>query len=245
MKKIFLFLSFMLACAVFVNAQRPQKDSLSSLHHPMPPMHFQQQNHQPGFRGGFAFNRPGQFHGRQFQHKRAPFINYTKEQRAQLKTINEDYQKQLLQLQGNDAITLGEYKSKLADLRKEHKDKMQNILTDQQKQKLAEAKKKADINRQVMATARLERMKLTLGLNDEQVAKIKEQQKSLQTQMQSIRENNKLFPEQKRDEIKQLTLQHKDDLKSVLTDEQKKALDQKKAEFNNKFKTAPASWGRK
>lgn len=238
MKKVFLFLSFMLACTVLVNAQRPQRDSLSPLHHPMSPMHFQQQSHQPGFRGGMAMN-----HARQM-HKRVPFVNYTKEQRAQLKTINEDYQKQLLQLQSNDAITLGEYKSKLADLKKEHKDKMQNILTDQQKQKLAEAKKRGDINRQVMATARLERMKLTLGLNDDQVAKIKEQQKSLQTQMKSIRENNKLFPEQKRDEMKQLALQHKDDLKSVLTDEQKKTLDQKKAEFNNKFKNSP-SWGRK
>ena len=228
MKKTILLLPFMLVCAVLLNAQHLQKDSLPAMKHP--PMRFQQQNHRPDFRGGMAMN-----HARQM-HKRAPFINYTKEQRAQLKTINENYQKQLLELQSNNAIALGEYKSKVAQLKKDRKAQMQNLLTDAQKQKIAEAKKRADINRKVMATARLERMKLTLGLNDEQVAKIKEQRKTVQTQMKSIRENDMLLPEQKRNEMKQLVLQHKDDLKSVLTDDQKKMLEQKKHDFENRRK---------
>jgi hypothetical protein len=229
MKKIFLFLFFMPACAMLVNAQRAQKDSLAMKH---PPMYSWQQNRQPNFKRGIAAGRTNNF---AFAGRRsfANMPDFTKEQRAQLKTINNNYQKQLLQLQSNDAITLGEYKSKLADLKKERKDKIQNILTDQQKQKQAEAKKKAEINRQVAATARLERLKLTLNLNDEQVAKIKDQQQNLQSQIKSIRENDKIFSEQKRDELKQLAQQHKNDLTSVLTDEQKKIFEQNKQDFNN------------
>jgi hypothetical protein len=75
-------------------------------------------------------------------------------------------------------------------------------------------------------------------LNDEQVAKIKEQQKNLHEQLKTVRENEILFSQQKKEQIKQIKLQHQADIKSVLTADQQKTFEQQKHDFhfNNRQK---------
>jgi Spy/CpxP family protein refolding chaperone len=147
-------------------------------------------------------------------------LHFTPEQRKQMQEINKEYRKKQADLYKNDNLTLGQYKSQLLALRKEKKNKFQSLFTPEQKNKIADFKKKRAENAQVMAAAHLERMKINLKLSDQQAATIKSQQQKLREQMQSIRENDNLMREQKMEQIKALLAKQKDAIKSVLTPEQ-------------------------
>jgi hypothetical protein len=162
-------------------------------------------------------------------------VHLSKDQMAQMKTINENYHQRLLALQKNDNISLKEYKLKLAGLQKERKTKTQGIYTDEQKKQIAEQKKQMEINAQVRNAANLERMKLNLNLSDEQVAKIKSNQTALLNKMKTLHQNDALLPEQKKEEMKNLMQQQKESFKSVLTQEQQKKADSLRNNFKPNF----------
>jgi len=182
---------------------------------------------RPGFkaggfaRGGFDHNRFGR---RGFGHSMG--IRYTPEQRQQLTAINKEYRQKTADLYKKDNITLREYKTGLVALQKEKKSKMEALLTPQQKDQLATRRKRMSENMQVMAAARMERLKLRLSLSDDQVAKIKSGQESVHNQLKAIRENDNLLPQQKREQVKDLMSSNKDIVKSVLTPEQQTKFDE-------------------
>lgn len=147
-------------------------------------------------------------------------LHFTPDQRKQMQAINMDYRKKSSDLYKNDNLTLREYKSQLLALQKEKKNKLQGLLTPVQKTKVAEFKNKREENMQVMAAARLERMKINLKLSDQQATTIKSQQQNLRAQLQSIRENDNLMKDQKMEQIKTLIAKQKEAIKSVLTPEQ-------------------------
>jgi Spy/CpxP family protein refolding chaperone len=152
-------------------------------------------------------------------------LKLTDDQRQQLKKLNDSYHQQLAALQGNDKISLGDYKKQLAALHKSHEEQVQGVYTDEQKKQLAEFKNKRNINMQAAAAARLERLKLELNLTDEQVGKIKGQQEQMHSQLTALHENSALLPEQKREELKTLFAKEKDAFKTVLTPDQLSKLD--------------------
>lgn len=163
-------------------------------------------------------DRKGKFeHGKE---RFAQHLQLTEEQRKQGKAIRENASKQIATLYNNDKLSLGDFKKKKAAILKEQKEKMEGLLTTEQKTKLAEGKKRMADNMQVQAAARLERMKINLGLKDEQVAKIKTAQTQLREKMKALHEDESLLPEQKKAQMKALMDQQKESLKSVLTAEQ-------------------------
>jgi Spy/CpxP family protein refolding chaperone len=152
-------------------------------------------------------------------------IRYSPEQRKQMQAINMDFRKKSSDLYKNDNLKLGDYKAQLLALQKDKKSKLQNLLTPEQKTKIAEQKKKRDENMQVMAAARLERLKIKLNLTDQQEATIKSQEQNMRAQMRSIRENENLMAYQKREQVKWLAEKHKAEIKSILTPEQQTQFD--------------------
>jgi Spy/CpxP family protein refolding chaperone len=249
MKKIFAILS--LVCFAFaVNAQtsNPDNNSSDTTHR-----HFANRNwhrngndssHRKNFnrddRGEAMNNRfrdRGDYRGRGGDDKFHSFgrrgdwggershIRYSPEQRKQVMAINMDFKKKSTDLYKNDNLKLGEYKAQLLALQKDKKSKLQNLLTPEQKTKIAEQKKKRDENMQVMAAARLERMKIKLNLTDQQEATIKSKEQNLRTQMRAIRENDNLMAYQKMEQMKSLAEKHKAEIKSVLTPEQQTQFD--------------------
>ena len=245
MKRILLFALSIGLWMGFVNAQEAQNNNAQNFHRQSRDSSFNR--HSKDFKPGAPGNqmrRPenGQFAQRfnKLQQRRAGMMAHLRlspEQLKQSKAINEDYRNQVADLQKKDKISLGEYKSQLAALHKDHKAKLQGILTDEQKNKIAEAKKNAEINAKVMGVARMERLKLTLGLSDDQVAKIKSNQEALHNKIKTIHENEALLPEQKKEQMKSLMEQRKDIVKSVLTPEQQTKADSlRKNMMNNKWK---------
>ena len=147
-------------------------------------------------------------------------IHYTADQRKQVMAINKDYQQKRADLFKQDNITLKQYKANLLALDKEKKDKMEALLTPQQKSEMASRKKKMDENRQVMEAGRLERLRLELNLTDDQVAQIKTGQLNLRNQMQAIHSNDNLLPEEKHQQVKALMTTRNDTYKTILTPDQ-------------------------
>jgi Spy/CpxP family protein refolding chaperone len=169
---------------------------------------------QQGPRGMYAngHRRPG-FGG-------MPPVKYTPEQRKQMTAINSDYRSRQADLYKQDNLTLGAYKAQLVSLQKDRKSKLKALITPEQQQQITDWKQRNAENQQVMEAARLERMKIRLQLSDDQAAKIKAQDLAFRSQVQSIRENDDLLPEQKRDQLSALFSRQKEALASILTPDQ-------------------------
>jgi hypothetical protein len=161
-------------------------------------------------------------------------VRYTPDQRKQIQGIDADYRKKREDLYKQDNLTLGAYKSQLVALDKDRKSKMQGLLTDDQKKQIVASKQRASDNAQVMAAARLERMKINLQLTDDQASKIKSQGEAFRAQAQAIRDNDNLLPDQKREQMKALFDKQKADFASVLTPDQQAKLKDMHSHFGGR-----------
>ena len=190
--------------------------------------HRQGMHHRWGPRNGsdMAWGQGGFGHGRGFERGggfdrgRGAGIRYTPEQRKQVAEINKDYHQRSADLFKKDNSTLREYKAGLLALQKEKKSKLEALLTQKQKDERTARLRKMAEDRQVMAAARMERLKLHLGLSDDQVAKIKAGQEDLRNQAKAIHENDSLLPGEKMEQMKTLMAKRNDTFKAVLTPEQ-------------------------
>src|SRR5688500_2219562 len=64
-------------------------------------------------------------------------LNFSEEQKSQLKAINEDFKKQMEELkQSESKMTVSEWKSKRQELASAHRAKVQSILTPEQKSQM-------------------------------------------------------------------------------------------------------------
>lgn len=158
--------------------------------------------------------------------KKTHHIGLNDEQKKQALTINKSYHEKVEKLKSNDKITMGEYKKQMAGLQKDRKNQMDALLTVEQKNKIAEAKKRSDENRQVHAAAQLERMKIRLELKDEQVTKVKSVHEQMAVKAKVIRENDQLTKEDKKAKMKQLGKDRKDAINAILTPQQQEKMKQ-------------------
>jgi ribosomal protein L15 len=179
---------------------------------------------QRGFHRGQRGFRRHDGHGG-FGHE--GFAHFTPEQRKQLMAINKDYRQKREDLYKQDNITLKQYKAGLIALDKDKKAKTQALITPQQKTEMAMRRNRMEENRQVMAAARLERLRLDLQLTDDQVAQIKTGQQNLRNQAQAIHENDNLLPQEKREQMKTLMTTRNDNMKMILTPDQYTKFQQK------------------
>jgi hypothetical protein len=168
--------------------------------------------------GGFRDGRGGNGQGWGWAHRGG--IRYTPDQRKQLIAINKEYNQKSVALFAQDNITLKQYKAGLIALEKDKKTKLATLLTPQQKNEMAERRKRMTENAQVMEVARLERLRLHLNLTDDQVAKLKAGQETIRNQAKVIHENDNLLPQEKREQMKAIFAKRNDTYKSVLTPEQ-------------------------
>jgi len=151
-------------------------------------------------------------------------LNLTDSQKEQFKTQNEAFRKQMAELKKNENITVKEWKSRMENLRKDHKAKMENIFTAEQKAKLEKMKEEKKAMHEVDAKARLEKMKIHLGLTDDQAAKLSKNRTEMAEKMKAIRENKSITEEKKREEMKELAKKQQEAMKSILTEEQLKKM---------------------
>ena len=147
-------------------------------------------------------------------------LNFSEDQKKQLKEINADFQKQMADLKKNDNITVKEFNSRKEAIRKDHKQKMQSLLTAEQKSKLDKMKQDRMAKSKEMHARNIDKMKTQLNLSDDQVSKLKASHESFASKAKDIRSNQSLTQDQKKEQFKALAEQQKEETKSILTKEQ-------------------------
>lgn len=207
MKRTIVSLAVMVIAAISVNAQQPDKTI--------------NPEHQQHFR----------HHGHGMMAKK---LNFSDAQKQQLKTINSDYHNKMMELKKHDEITVKEYKSQMTALRKAHMAQIQALLTPAQKDELAKMKEKRMEMAKLNAGTRAEKMKIKLGLSDAQASQLKEARTDMVAKIKSIHTDNSLSQDQKREQIKSLVMQQKDQLKTILTPEQLEQLQQMRLQHHRR-----------
>jgi Spy/CpxP family protein refolding chaperone len=207
MKKIIISLSVVVLAALAVNAQQPDQ-----------PM---QQNHQRAF-------------GHHRHDMMAKNLHFSDQQKQQLKSIRSDYHKKLMDLKKNEDITVRESKTRLHALRKDYRSQLQAMLTPEQKNQVAKMKQERMQMAKIDANARAEKMKIKLGLSDTQASQLKDIRTGMRTKIKSIHADNSLSQEQKKEQVKALVLQQKDQLKTILTPDQLQQLQEMRGQHHRR-----------
>jgi Spy/CpxP family protein refolding chaperone len=162
-------------------------------------------------------------------------LKFSDDQKAKMKTIDEDYRNQMAELKKNDNITVKEWKSRMYSLRQDQRSKMQALLSPDQKSQIEKMKTDRQAMREVDAKARMEKMKIKLGLSDEQVVKMNNNRQAMKEKMKALHDNKSLDEGNKMEKMKELRKEQKENMKSILTDEQmKKFEDSRKQGYHKK-----------
>ena len=167
-------------------------------------------------------------------------LNLTDEQKTEVKSINEDFKQQMTDLKkSEDKITVTEWKSKMATIRKDHHEKMQKVLTDEQKTSLKKMMHERRGDMKKHGARRLEHMKKELNLTDDQVTALKKNHEDMGQKYKALREDKNLTEDQKKVELKKFKEQQHESLKSILTEEQLQKLDQQKKQHKHHRQQPP------
>jgi Spy/CpxP family protein refolding chaperone len=184
--------------------------------------------------GKEKFKDHGQHHDQ--KHWMAKDLNLSAEQKEQMKAIHEATKKQLMELNKDENITVKEFKTRKEAIHKEQKEKINNLLTTEQKAQIAKNKEAQKEKFETMRAKRLEEMKTKLNLSDEQVAQIKASQEAQRVKVEAIRDNEQLTKDEKMKQLSTLREDNKNELKKVLTEEQLQKLEQIRKERANRSK---------
>jgi Spy/CpxP family protein refolding chaperone len=163
-------------------------------------------------------------------------LNLSEAQKEQMKGINEDFKSQMQTLNKKENITVKEQRDQRSALAKTHREKIQNILTPDQKSQLAQMKEDAKKKQAEMAAKRMDKMKAELNLSDAQVASLKGKQEASKNKMQAIMKNEQLDRESKKEQMMAIRSDMKKNLDEVLTPEQKQKWEELKKEQHEKMK---------
>ncbi len=163
-------------------------------------------------------NRQSHLGGKNFKNH-----NLTDDQKAQIKTLNESFRQQMQDLNKNTNLSADELKDKRQALVKEHKEKVNAILTPGQRNQ-AHDMKHAKGNKAEKRNEKFEGRTKDLHLPHEQSTEMKNLNSALKNNIKSIRKNTALSHEEKKEQMKSLMKKHKNDMEALLTNEQKQQL---------------------
>ncbi len=226
MKKYLIALSAFTIIAVGANAQSPDNSAKASPDQQNTKMHPHGQGYKMNsHRGNFSMMKE---------------INLTDTQKQQAKSLNEEYNAKVKNLEKDENITLKDYRAKKASLEQERKSKFQALLTPEQKDKIAQAKEARSEKMKMMSQKRMDKMKTDLNLTDEQVAKIHEQRNASMEKMKAIRDNSSLSEDQKREQLRDLHKSMHESMNSILTADQIKKRDEMRNNRMNDWKNKRA-----
>ena len=156
-------------------------------------------------------------------------LNLTEAQKTQMKSINMDFRTQMQELKKQDNMTVKEFNARKEALQQDRKSKTMAILTDEQKNKMQAMKKDRQDKMKMMQTKHIERMQSQLNLTTDQSTKLKAKNDELNQKMDAIRNNSALPQDQKRTQMQQLRQERKAYMESILTEDQKKKMEEMKS----------------
>jgi hypothetical protein len=154
-------------------------------------------------------------------------LNLSEEQKAKFKSLNEDFRTQMDELKKKDDITVKEWRSRMENLRKDHREKISSLLTDNQKDQLKKSREARQLRQSDRRKEGFERMRTRLNLTDDQTSRLKQSHSEMAEKMKAIRENQSLTTDQKKEQVKELKKKNQENLKTILSEDQLKRLHEK------------------
>ncbi len=161
-------------------------------------------------------------------------LNLTDEQKVKMKSMNTDFRKKMEELRKQGNVTVKEYREKMETLRKDQQTKFQSILTPEQKSEMQKYKEARSAKVKEFGKKKQAKMKEKLDLTDEQVAKIAENKKVMGERIKKIREDDSLKDDQKKEQIKEEMKKQKENMKSVLTEDQIKKMKENRKQHSKR-----------
>ena len=147
-------------------------------------------------------------------------LNLSASQKEQVKAARQNTNTQLAALNKNDQMNVKDFKESKAAILQSQKQQMAGILTEDQKKQLAQNKPLSNEPKGNKAGGNLGKMKRNLGLSDNQVTQIKANQDAEQAKIKAIRDNSSLSKLEKREQLKSIREEQKNNLSEILSLEQ-------------------------
>jgi len=166
-------------------------------------------------------------------------LNLTDAQKLQSKTINDNYRQQMQDLKNQGSLTIDQQKEKRQTLAKEHRERLQAILTPEQRKQAEVLQKDLKGQRGDFAggrrgddkdgkrgdrSDRFADLTKDLNLSADQSSKIASLNANFKSNLQSLQQNSSLTEQDKKEQMKSLMQKHKSEVESLLTADQKKEL---------------------
>ena len=161
-------------------------------------------------------------------------LDFTDAQKNQAKIINEDSRKKKQDLNKNESITVKEMRDRKTAILKEKKNKMDGLLTADQKTKMAGIKAQQKVKKEEHFAKHIDKMKTSLNLSDDQVTKLKSQRSANHAKAEKIKNNESLSREQKKEQMMALKTEAKEQNKKIFTPEQIKKREEMKKSHKDK-----------
>lgn len=161
-------------------------------------------------------------------------VKLTADQKQSIEKLNLQHINDMRTVKSNAELDDEAKKARMHDLRKNHKENVGNVLTEEQRNLLKEQrearKEHSKHTPEERAKFKSEQLKEELGLTEEQRAKVESLSIKQSNAASEIRKNETLNDEQKKEQLQTLRKSHKSELESILNEEQLKKLKEMKAE---------------
>lgn len=164
-------------------------------------------------------------------------LNLSEDQRAKVQTILQGQHSQIQALRSNTSLTEEQKKQQARELRQANHQQLLAVLTPEQQAKMKQ------FNGQRMgrhAAFNAGRRFQALNLTDQQKSQLKPVFESTRQQMQALRSDTTLTPDQKREKIQQIRQNQMAQMKSILTPEQQQQMQQMRGRHMHRGGEKPA-----
>ena len=163
-------------------------------------------------------------------------LNLTDAQKTQMKANHEEMNGKMDKIRQDASLSEDQKKSQMEALRGEQRQKMESILTPEQKTKFEEIRKNNPGRQDTSGRkegkegreGREGKMKEKLGLSDDQATQMKSLHQSAKSQIEAIKNNGTLSESAKKDQIKAIKENTKAKRQTILTPDQEKKIEEMK-----------------
>ncbi|MGH9782872.1 MAG: hypothetical protein ACRD88_01695 [Terriglobia bacterium] len=172
-------------------------------------------------RPGFSPDRAAQ--------RLAERLNLTEQQKSTVHSYLEDQRSQMQVLRNDTALTREQRAQRAREIAQQTRDKIQSILTVEQKQRAEDLRNQARQRVQERAAEQFDRTARLLDLTPDQKSQMQSYLDGQRTQLQALRDNTSLTQEQRRQQARAIGEQTRSGVRSLLNPTQQQKLDDLRA----------------
>ena len=163
-------------------------------------------------------------------------LNLTEAQKSTVQSYLQDQQSQMQVLRNDTTLTRDQRAQRAREITGQTRDKIQSLLTVEQKQKAEDLRTQARERVQQRAGEQFDRTARLLDLTPEQKTQMQSVLDSQRTQLQALRDNTSLTPEARREQAQAIRQQTSNNIRSLLNPTQQQKLQDLRESGRERFR---------